>query len=405
MPDLTLPVYYNKVDELIPFNNQEAAHQWLSDLDTSGTPILVPFKDKFNQIHFLKPGITKDSNHPLANENFRIMGAANEIRKTFWDSFKRVFVDHYVPHLNNIEGEIISIAEHGFIVIYERGNENAGKKFFELFQKEKKDLLAKIEVTQTNEGAYLNETKFIQDLSQLAMDLKIISGMCYFLIKKKDETHIYRHTFKQDPTNTKIEAYLHKENEWHKSEHKIVENNKSQNHHILSFLKDWLKWTVFATLTAIGAGLILGIFISPPIGTIAAALVAVVTFISASSYGFYRADLNNATTTEFNNTEFVAESGNTFSFRIKQRCNSLLAFFNRKLTNTSTSDLSIVNGNNLATAETEKPISILKLAAKPNGFASSNTNLHFFPVFPEGNLATQDESNSNKKPLLRNNAI
>ncbi len=51
------PVYCNKVDELIPFFTQEYALEWLkkNQLDTSDSSILVPFKDKNNEICFLKP--------------------------------------------------------------------------------------------------------------------------------------------------------------------------------------------------------------------------------------------------------------------------------------------------------------------------------------------------------------
>ena len=189
---------------------------------------------------------------------------------------------------------------------------------------------------------------------------------------------------------------MHKENEWHKSERKIIENNKSQNHHIWSFLKDWLKWTAFAALTAIGAGLLIGIFLTPPIATMAAALVAVVTFIGVSSYGFYRADLNNVTTTEFTNNEFVTESGNIF-FRLKQRFNILRAFFNRKLTNTS--DLPIVNGNNLAKTVTAGFISTSSNSvAELNELPSTNT-CRFFSEVP-----TIAQDKSNKPSLLRSHA-
>lgn len=368
MPNLTVPVFCNQVDELIPFADQEAALKWLSDLDTSGTPLLVPFKDQYDQIQFLKPGI-KDSE---ANKQFRIIGAANEIKKTLWDSVTEVFKSHPVPHLSHIVGETVSVSEHGFIIIYERGGEPAGNKFFEFFQKEKKDLLSKIEITQTNEGAYINETKFIQDLSQLALDLDIKSGMCYFLIKKNDETHIYRHTFKDNRSNEKIKAYLSKEKQWHQSEHKIIENNKSQNHHLGSFLKDWFKWTVFSVITAIGAGLILGLFIAPPIGTIAAALVSVVTFVGISGYGFYRADKNNSTTIEFRNTDFEAESQSSFYLRLKQIVNSIPNLFSRKLVNTVASPF-VANDHHHSIDETEKSISTRSVA--PNQNLSTN---HFF---------------------------
>jgi len=230
-------------------------------------------------------------------------------------------------------------------------DKSAGNKFYELFQKEKKDLLSKIKITQTNEGACINETKFIQDLSQLALDLDIKSGMCYFLIKKKDKTHIYRHTFKEN-LSEKIKAYLSKEKQWHQAEHKIIENNKSQNHHIVQFLKDWCKWTVFSAITAIGAGLILGLFIAPPIGIIAAALVSVITFVGVSGYGFCRADKANSTTTEFG--EFEIESQNSF-YRLKQLFNRIPSLFSKKIVNTLASpvvaeDHFIVEAENFVSA-------------------------------------------------------
>lgn len=313
----------------------------------------------------IKPGIKNSE----ANEKLRIIGAANEIKKTFWDSVSEVFKSHPVPHLNHIEDETITVTEHGFIIIYERGGEPAGNKFFELFEKEKKDLLSKIEITQTNEGAFINETKFIQDLSQLALDLDIKSGMRYFLIKKNDKIHIYRHTFKDNTSNEKIKAYLFKEKQWHQSEHKIIENNKFQNHHLGSFLKDWFKWTVFSVITAIGAGLILGLFIAPPLGTVAAALVAVATFVAISGYGFYRADKNNSTTTEFG--EFGVESQSAFC-RLKQLFNKIPRIFSKKIVNTLASTI-VANDHHHPIVETEKPTLTRNVAQNQN----LSTN-HFF---------------------------
>lgn len=357
MSDLTVPVYCNRIDELIPFANKEAALQWVNDLDTSGTPILVPFKEQYDQIQFLKPGIKFSE----ANKKYRIIGAANEVKKNLMDSITGLFDSHPVPHLDHIEGETITIAEHNFIIIYERGNKQAGKKFFEFFEKEKEDLLSKVKITQTNEGVHINETKFIQDLSKLALNLDIKSGMCYFLINKDNKTHVYRHTFKEDLANEKIKAYLFKEKDRHQSEHKIIENNKFQDHHIGNFLKDWFKWTVFAAITAVGAGLILGLFIPPPIGTIAAALVAVVTFVGISGYGFYRADKNNSTTIEFGNTEFETESQNTFYARLKQIFNRIPSLFNKKIVNTLATPVE-ANDHHHPTVETEKPISARNVA-------------------------------------------
>lgn len=207
------PVYCNEVDKLIPFGSQQAALQWLreNELDTSGTPLLVPFKDENSQIQFLKPGIVKGDNpkNKAANNNFRIIGAANEVNSSFWNSVKGLFTHHQVAHLNNVVGETISLVDHGFIVIYERGNKPSGEKFAKFFQEEEKDLFSQIKITSTNEGPRLNEAKFIQDLSQLSIDLEIRVGMSYFIIKDDSgKINVYRHTFKQDPINEKITKYL-----------------------------------------------------------------------------------------------------------------------------------------------------------------------------------------------------
>jgi len=326
------PVYCNEVDELIPFDNQQSALQWLQNnkLDTSGTPLLVPFKDENGQIQFLKPGIAKDNpENKAANNNFRIMGAANEVNPSFWDLVKGILTHHHVAHLNDVVGETISLVDHGFIVIYERGDKPSGEKFAKLFQKEEKDLFSQIKITSTNEGPRLNAAKFIQDLSQLSMDLEIRVGMSYFIIKDDSgKTNVYRHTFKQDPVNEKITRYLNKETAWHKSQHEKVENHKSENHHRSAFFTALFKWIFFAAITAVGAGLILGFFIS---GTIAPAIVAVSTFIGMASYGFYRADRNNPTTIEFGTPEF--ENGTEISFfsRLKQWWSHC---FNKKLVET-----------------------------------------------------------------------
>ena len=60
---LTTPVYCNKVVELIAFPNQKAAQNWLKKnyLNTSGTPLLVPFKDNSQQVHFLRPSNISNS--------------------------------------------------------------------------------------------------------------------------------------------------------------------------------------------------------------------------------------------------------------------------------------------------------------------------------------------------------
>ncbi len=168
----------------------------------------------------------------------------------------------------------------------------------------------------------------------------------------------------------------------------MIEEHKSRNHHLGNFLKDWFKWTVFSAITAIGAGLILGLFIAPPIGTIAAALVAVVTFVGISGYGFYRADKNNSTTTEFG--EFGVESQNAF-YRLKQLFNRIPSLFSKKIVNTLASPI-VANDYNHLIVETEKPISTRNVAQNQN----LSTNQFFSEVKKTSNSEEVPSS-----PLLR----
>lgn len=89
------------------------------------------------------------------------------------------------------------------------------------------------------------------------------------------------------------------------------------------------QWIFFAAIIAVGAGLILGLFIP---GTIASAIVAVITFVGMASYGFYRADRKNPTTIGFGTPEF--ENGTEISFfsQLKQWLSHL---FKEKLVETS----------------------------------------------------------------------
>lgn len=335
---LTPPVYFNKVDELIVFANKQAVLEWMNEnqLDTSGTSVLIPYKSENKQLRFLKPTHPnlQETETARANTHIRIMGAGNPVHTHgFIDWVDAKLRKNRVPHLNELVGDSIRLRDHGFIIIYERGSQRAGKQFAELFQEEEKDLFSQISVTQTNEGPHLNEAKFMQDLSLLSLDLDIKVGMSYFArLDNEGNPHVYRHIFKQNLTNTNSEHYLQKEAELHESKRIKVKEHKSQNHHLIRFVVDWCKWTVFAAITAIGAGLILGIFVAPPIGAIAAAVVAILTFVGISRIGFVRADKNNPTTVEFGMPEFEIESEATFLSRIKQRINSVHEFFNKQPT-------------------------------------------------------------------------
>lgn len=85
-------------------------------------------------------------------------------------------------------------------------------------------------------------------------------------------------------------------------------------------------------MTGVGAGLILGLFISLPLGTILAALVAVITFVGISSLGFSKATQNNRTTIEFGTSELIDEPQIGFVSRMKKILHSL---FSRKSNKTA----------------------------------------------------------------------
>lgn len=329
------PVYCNKVDELIPFDSQQAAEQWLKNnsLNTSGTPILVPFKDENGQIWFLKPDDSAD--------NLRITGEANEHHTHgIINRIKEQLGSNRVPHLNELDRDTISLVEHGFIIIYAKGEKKVGRKIVQFLNQEKPGLINRIKEAKTNEDphSYINDAEFLEKLATLASDLDIKGGMAYFVTQdNKGHQHVYRQLFKQDPENKNLVTYLIKEQERHKAEHVTVYNHKSKNYHILGFLKDWCKWTVFSALTAIGAGLLIGLFMAAPLGTIIAPLIAVATFIGFSSYGFHKAHNDNPTTIEFGEPQFKTESKKSdtlfawISCRLlpifPQESNSITSFF------------------------------------------------------------------------------
>lgn len=342
MPDIAPSIYDTDVRELSIFPNIEAAQNWLKNnkLDTSDTSILVPFKDENDKVHFLKPNNYKIFIHPKngkntydkTNKDIRIIGAANSSNvHGFFAEIQTVFSTKRIPRLNELEGDTINLADHGFIIIYKKGEKKTGYDFFKFFEEEKDRLIKEIKKAQTNEQPQINKAQFLEALSTLAIDLEIKGGMCYFFwTDKHGNQHVYRDCFKQDANDLKLETYLEAEQKLHKSKSVIIKEHKSENHHIIRFLIDWCKWAVFAAITAIGTGLILGVFITPPMGTIAAAIVAIVTFVGISSIGFAKADKNNPTTIEWSETEIEEKSEVTFSSRVKQRIISLRDFFNGK---------------------------------------------------------------------------
>lgn len=342
MPAVALPVYDSEVNELCVFSDLKKAKDWLKNnrLDTSDTPILVPFKDDNDKVHFLKPSDPDTFSDPKngkiteeANKDIRIIGAANSSHvHGFFGNISAAFTTKRVPHLNELEGDTINLADHGFIIIYKRGEEKAGHDFFKLFEKERERLIEEIKKAQTNEQPHVNPAEFLEALSKLAIDLKIKAGMCYFFgTDKNGKQHVYREIFRQDANSAKFDKYLKEESKWHESKPIKIKEHKSQNHHMVQFLIEWGKWIAFAAITAIGAGLILGFFITAPmIGTIAAAVLAVVTFVGMSSIGFANADKNNPTTIEYGTPEFEVESEVSLFSRIKARISRLHDFFNSK---------------------------------------------------------------------------
>ncbi len=346
------PKYDSQVNELTVFPDLKTAQNWLinNQLDTSGTSILVPFKDGNDKVHFLKPSNPnifsdpKKTSHDDANKDIRIMGAANNNHiHGFFRNIQAAFTAKRVPHLNELEGDIINLDDHGFIIIYEKGEKKAGHDFFNLFEEEKKDLIEEIRKAQTNEAPRINQAKFLEKLSILAIDLEIKGGMCYFFCTDKHgNQHVYRDCFKQDANSIKLENYLKEETKWHESRGVKVKEHKWQNHHIKRFFVDCFKSWDFALFSAFGAGIIFWIFLIPLLGlNIAAAIaggVALVTFLTINTIGFFKADKNNAITIEWSDPEFEENTEATFFSRIKQKVNSL---FNRK--SNETEALSIEN--------------------------------------------------------------
>ncbi|MFZ0219734.1 MAG: hypothetical protein WAL30_05980 [Candidatus Aquirickettsiella sp.] len=411
MSEIAPPIYDSKVTELEVFPNQEAAQDWLkkNELDTSGTPILVPFKDKNDKIHFLKPsnpndvsGPQNEKNNDEANKNIRIIGAANNehLHGTF-RKLHDIFANH-VSRLNELEGDSINLVDHGCIIIYKKGDKKTRQALSTFLEEEKERLYKAIKKAQTNEDPRINYAEFLEKLSTLAMDCEMQGGMCYFFwTDANGKQHVLRDVFKQDANNTKLDAYLKREQELHKSEPIIIKEYKSQNHHIIPFLKDWGKWTAFAAITAIVTGAILGIFVTIPL---VAAITAVVTFISLSICGFYMADKNNPTTIEFGTPEFMTKPETTFSFGIKQRFNNLYNFIINKTEKTFVSPTENNNGEistgpvgiftTIVSTPHNLPVSVSN-PELPAIQALVKSSLELFS-FPQKNNSVIDDKNQDK---------
>jgi hypothetical protein len=298
--DFSPPSYCNQVEQLIPFANKQAAEMWLQEnqLDITSTPLLLPFLNKNKQVEFLK--------RADKNDCIRIMGAANYVMYNnnplgeSFDWLKKQFRRDFAPHLNALEGESIQLAEHCFLIIYEKGSKSVGKEFAELFRKEKEVLQAQIKNAQHNEVPF-DPASFMERLSLLALDLEIKIGMSYFIITSPaGEQTVYRQIFKKDAANDKLESYFVKEKQRCTAKPVQVQNNKIENHHRLSFINDWFKWSLFALVTAVGVGGVASLFMP----SLIAGSIAALAFLGGSFFGFYRAINDNANTIEFGKTEF-----------------------------------------------------------------------------------------------------
>lgn len=147
---MQIPVFCNEINELVPFENQIAAENWLKEnqLDTSGTSILVPFTDECQQIKFLKPNNpnnsieSKKAADDKANKAIRIMGAANiNHSQGIIQWLEKELTNSYIPHLNNLEGSTIGLLKHGFIIVYKKGEQSVTQKFTKFFDEEKQTLI------------------------------------------------------------------------------------------------------------------------------------------------------------------------------------------------------------------------------------------------------------------------
>lgn len=156
--------------------------------------------------------------------------------------------------------------------------------------------------------------------------------MTYFIFKEKDGSEkILRQTFKQD-NNEQVTKFLNNEKELGLAKSAELKPHKYKNYHLPGFVRDLIKWTVFAAATGIIAGLILGFFLAPPLGTILAPLVAVVTFVGINIFGFSKATQNNRTTIEFGKSELIDETPISFTSKMKKIFQSI---FMRKPTQNS----------------------------------------------------------------------
>jgi hypothetical protein len=315
MPPLAPPKYTNTLVELKPHESKEAAEKWLKDnrLNVVGTTVLIPFNnDEVGRIEFLKFRELPDEH---GKDRLRIMGAGNEVEhKGLLYKFTERFTGDIAPHLNDLCGTTITLADGQYAVIYERGDKHAGKEFakllVELFPKQTQDLLEEIKATQINDTPGIKPAEFIEAISKLAMNRQIRWGMTYFIVKdEQGKDHLYRHTFKENVNNTAVLKCLNAEKKDGWAVDIRVKNNKSTNHHRFAFFIDCVKWIITAVVIGLLTGLIVAVpvvfFIGMTLAGIVGGAIAGFTFLGVSSFGLARASKQNEPTIVFGQAEFI----------------------------------------------------------------------------------------------------
>lgn len=335
-PYAELSVFNNILDELKPFKDKKTAQEFQKNNPTIDSNILIPYLED-ERIELLLPGpVHSSASDP--NKNVRVIGARNPSkRKNFLVQIKHFFYQklhmHYVRNINDLVGDSICLDEGRFIIIYNQINTNNSDTAFEKFiEKENQESSKQFEENLFFGKPLINEAEFLENLTKLSADLKLEGGMTYFIFKEKDGSEkILRQTFKQD-NNEQVTKFLNNEKELGLAKSAELKPHKYKNYHLPGFVRDLIKWTVFAAATGIIAGLILGFFLAPLLGTILAPLVAVVTFVGINIFGFSKATQNNRTTIEFGKSELIDETPISFTSKMKKIFQSI---FMRKPTQNS----------------------------------------------------------------------
>jgi hypothetical protein len=348
-PYAELSVFLNLLDELKPFEDKKTAQEFQKNNPTTNSTILIPFFEN-ERIKLLLPGPINASSLNL-NKNLRIIGARNSSkRKNILIKVKHFFYQklgmHYVRNVNELVGDSITLEENRFIIIYNQINSNNNDESFEKFIDEQ-NLESTKQFNKDLFGGkpFINPAKLSENLSKLATSLKIEGGRTYFIFKQNGHTgKLLRQTFKQDNKDESAE-FLKNEKACGYANSAELKPHKYKNYHLLGFVSAWIKWTFFAAVTGIGAGLIIGFFITSPLGSILAAIIAVMTFIGISGLGFSKAVQNNRTTIEFGEPELIDKPQLSFIFRVKNFLSNFLVKKSNKMIASENRDSEIFTTN------------------------------------------------------------